>query len=157
MSNEADFSVEARLSAVEVKLEAALARIAAVESGAQRRVAEQVESEKKVADDYDLDSEWGDPKIRYGLKEKHWKQQPDTHVGRRFSECEPEYLDAFARYLDACAYMARKDGGEDNEKKAKYKSRDAARARGWAARVRKNGAPFATQGEVQDDLDMSFP
>jgi hypothetical protein len=41
--------------------------------------------------------------------------------------------------------MKRKDGDEKN---AGYKTRDAARARGWAARIRKAEAPFATQDEA---------
>jgi hypothetical protein len=133
------------------------ARLVALETGTARRVAEQASSEKAVADDYDLDSEWGDPRIRFGLKEKYWKEQPDPHIGLKYSECEPDYLDATAKYLDACAYMARKNGGEENEKRAKYKSRDAARARGWAARIRKSGAPFATKQEAEEDLDLAFP
>lgn len=142
---------------VVLEIEALKARVTALEEGVHRKVAQQAADEKKVADDYDLDSEWGDPKVRFGLKEKYWKEQPDPFIGFKFSECTPEYLDATAKYLDACAYMARKNGGEENEKKAHYKARDAARARGWAARIRKAGAPFATQAEAEADADLDFP
>jgi hypothetical protein len=89
-----------------------------------------------VADDSDLDGQHGDVRVKYGLKVKYWKEQPDPFVGKKWSQCSPEYLDASAKYLDACAFMAQKEGGEDNEKKARYKALDASRARGWAARIR---------------------
>lgn len=102
-----------------------------------------------IADDADLDSKYGDPRIKYGLKEKYWKEQPDPHIGMAFSECPPEYLDATAKYLSACEYMARKEGGEANEKKARYKALDAARARGWSNRNRERGVT-ATADETAD-------
>lgn len=142
------------IDSLALEIAALKARVAALETGATTRVAQQSADEKKVADDYDLDSEWGDPKIRFGLKEKYWKEQPDPFIGFKYSECTPEYLDATAKYLDACAYMARKNA---DETKAGYKARDASRARGWAARIRKNGAPFATRAESEADADLDFP
>ncbi len=90
-----------------------------------------------IADDRDLDGQYGDPTIKYDPKEKYWSG--DTRVGYRFSECEPEYLDAMAKYLDACAYMASNDTDEKRRRGATYKTKDAARARGWAQRIRARG------------------
>ncbi len=112
-----------------------------------------------VADDADLDSKYGDPTIKYGLKEKYWKEQPDPFIGRRFSEATPEYLDATAKYLSACEYMARKEGGEENEKKARYKALDAARARGWSKRNRERGVTATEQeaADFEEGADGSIP
>jgi hypothetical protein len=84
-----------------------------------------------VADDADLDSQYGNPTIRFDPREKYWAGV--SYVGKTFSQCPAEYLDAQAKYLSAAAYMARKNG---EDKKAGYKDKDAARARGWAKRVR---------------------
>lgn len=105
-----------------------------------------------VASDRDLDSDHGDPVIRFGLKEKYWPEQPDPNIGYKFSECSPEYLDATAKYLSAVAWACRRANGSQpaDEKKAGYKEKDAARARGWAARIRaRGGVPFATPAEEQ--------
>lgn len=128
-------------------INAKLDRLLAGKTAAKSRAGE-------VADDADLDSQWGDPGIRYGLKVKYWAEQPDPFIGRRYSECSPEYLDATAKYLDACAYMARKDG---EDKKAGYKERDAARARGWAQRKRNGWVPAATDEEAAGFADGELP
>lgn len=112
--------IMARLAAIELRL--AALEGATSNSGIGR-----------VADTADLDGMHGNPRIKYGLKAKYWGEQPDPNIGRTWSQCSPDYLDAAAKYLDACAYMARKGG---DEKKASYKDRDAARCRGWAARIR---------------------
>lgn len=92
-----------------------------------------------TASDSDLDGQHGDPLIKYDPKPKYWTG--GSYAGSQYSETSPEYLDAMARYLDACAYMAKRDADtgkdvEKNEKSAKFKGLDAARARGWAARLR---------------------
>ena len=92
-----------------------------------------------VASDRDLDGDRGDPTIKYGLKEKYWIGR--DYAGYRFSETEPEFLDAMAKYLDACAYMADKDPDEKKRGAARFKRLDAARARGWAARLRNGWKP----------------
>lgn len=102
-----------------------------------------------VASDSDLDSEWGDPLIKYDPKEKYWKGR--SYIGSHFSETEPAYLDAMASYYDACAYMAGKDG---DAKKAVYKRKDAARARGWAARMR-SGAVLPASRAEQDAFESA--
>ena len=138
---EAKMSDDARLSAIEARLSAIESRLS---SGAQQTTPS---DSKAIADDGDLDGEWGDPVVRFGLKAKWWPEQPDPNIGYKFSECPPEYLDATAKYLGACAYMKRKEG---DEKKAGYKDRDAARARGWAKRIRA-GFKAPARAEADDD------
>lgn len=92
-----------------------------------------------IAPDSDLDGKHGDPTIKFDPREKYWTGA--SCVGLRYSECPEEYLLAMAKYQDACAYMKRKDGNED---KAKYNERDAARARGWAKRLRSGWRPAGT-------------
>ncbi len=98
-------------------------------------------SSGEVATDAELDSKYGDSRIRFGLKAKYWPQQPDPNVGKLWSECDPEYLDATAKYLEAYAFMAAKGTSEEDKKKARYRSADAARARGWARRIRAGWKP----------------
>lgn len=88
----------------------------------------------EIADAADLDGQWGNEPVRKDPKDKYWKGQ--SYVGVRLSDCPPEYLDALAKYKDACAYMNTKEGSPEKAKYAGYDKRDAARARGWAARLR---------------------
>lgn len=119
--------------------------------------------EGDVASDRDLDSERGNPTIKFDPKSKYWDGA--SYEGYKFSEVpEPAYLDAMAKYLDACAYMAAKEAAsgkdvEKNEKSARFKRLDAARARGWAARIRANGvaAPqVASTDYTSTDDDIPF-
>lgn len=87
-----------------------------------------------VASDRDLDSKWGDPELKFNPRD--WTGA--SFKGRKFSECPPELLDRVAETFD---YFARK-AEEKNERTDKgkpvadYKRADAARARGWAKRMR---------------------
>ena len=92
----------------------------------------------EVASDYEMSGQYGDPAVRFPLKDKYFAN--DDNVGKKFSECTPEYLDATAKYYDACAHMLRhpKDGKAADEKKAGYKELDAKRARGHAKRLRES-------------------
>lgn len=85
-----------------------------------------------VADDADLDSQYGNPEVR--SDPKRW--QGESMKGRLFSECSSEYLGMLAGLLD---WQAQKDEEKNNvsssgKPTAPYKRRDAARARGWAKR-----------------------
>jgi hypothetical protein len=82
-----------------------------------------------VADDRDLDSEKGDPLIR--KDPPRWQGQ--SYAGCRYSQTEPQYLEVMADFLKWKAENPR-DGADP--KYAGYDLRDAARARGWALRVR---------------------
>lgn len=103
--------------------------------------------EGAIADDADLDSEYGNPTIKFDPRERYWAGP--SFVGYHFSETAPDYLDATAKYLDACAFMAAKEPDEKNQKSARYKRKDAARARGWAARLRARGEPNAMPAPAQ--------
>jgi hypothetical protein len=96
-----------------------------------------------VASDRDLDSEHGDEKVRMNPRE--WKGAP--RKGWQMSRCEPEFLDL---YQDTMEYFA---GKNTDAKKAGYDRRSAARARGWAKRLRSGwqpaaGAPAAPQRDA---------
>jgi hypothetical protein len=89
---------------------------------------------KAVAPDRDLDSQWGDPELRFMPRD--WTGP--SFKGRKFSECPPDLLDLVA---ESCDYFARKadENGEKTDKGkplSDYKRLDAARARGWAYRIR---------------------
>lgn len=116
-----------------------------------------------VASDEELDDKFGNLPIKKNPSPKYWKGE--SFVGRPFSECDPDYLDAFAKWKEASVYMKEKDialipDGEEKKTQAKYAGfdrKDAARARGWAARIRKSGwkpaarpepvNPFASNGK----------
>lgn len=88
----------------------------------------------EVADDFDLDGKYGDEDIRKDPSKKYWTG--DSFVGRKMSECTAEFLDAFAKYKDACAYMNEKSGDVEKAKYIGYDRKSARRARGWAKRLR---------------------
>lgn len=89
---------------------------------------------KAVASDRDLDSQWGDPTIKMA-DPRDWTGPPMK--GRRFSECPSEYLEMLADRFDYFADQAEAKNELYNGKPvAPYRRTDAARARGWAKRVR---------------------
>lgn len=94
-----------------------------------------------VADDRDLDSEWGDPTIKFDMPDKDW--QGPSMAGKRFSQCSVEWLDAKAKSDASYAEYLRgpKKGTDEDLKKAAYRDKDAARARGWAKRLRGGWRP----------------
>jgi hypothetical protein len=109
------------------------------ERKAEERVkAAQGKPDSSVASDRDLDGQYGDPEVK--MKDpRDWTGEPQQ--GKRFSECPAEYLDLFADRLD---YFAGKNAESDDEadrKKARYQKLDAARARGWALRIRAGYKP----------------
>lgn len=90
---------------------------------------------QKSVDDSDLDGKYGNPAVR--IMAKDWTG-PD-YTGWNFSDCPAEYLDLHAKMLDA---FAKKQAADPVKAKyADWSAKDAARARGWAARHRKNGGP----------------
>ncbi len=100
-----------------------------------------------IADDADLDGQYGNAEVKFDLKEKYWKGE--SFRGKRWSECSAEYLDATAEYLTVYARVLREK--DNDEKKASYKDKDAARCRGWARRIRNgykapNARPQTAQG-----------
>lgn len=93
----------------------------------------------EVADDDELDSKFGDPIVKKDPTDRFWKGP--GFVNKRMSECSPEYLDALAKYKDVCAKLKEKEGSESKRKYAEYDRKDAARARGWARRIRAGWKP----------------
>lgn len=117
--------------AILLRLSAIEARLAALES----RPASSGAASGAVAPDSDLDSQWGDPVVR--KDPKRWLENAGaSYVGLPFSQCPPDYLDAAASLFDWKAGKDDEKGTEEAAKYAKYARKDAARARGWAARIR---------------------
>lgn len=107
-----------------------------------------------IADDADLDSQYGDPVIR--RDPKRWTGE--SYVGSKFSETTPEYLEEVASFKD---WQAGKDAAAGDTKKAGYNRKDAARARGWAKRLREGyrpplGAPQQQADFGDTDFDGGF-
>lgn len=88
-----------------------------------------------MADDRDLDSQYGDETIRVN-RPRDWTG-PDFK-GRRMSECPAAYLELVAQSYDYFAKKNEAAGATTDRGKPKhiYDQRSAMRARGWAARVR---------------------
>lgn len=134
----------ARLTAIE-------ARLAALESGTGARVASTTSSAGRVADDRDLDGQHGNPSVKFDPK--RWDGL--THKGLPFAECDPAFLDCYAEALEWSAANPR----EGKEKFAAYDAKDAARARGWAARLRKSpraASSGADYGSAPEDDSLPF-
>lgn len=96
---------------------------------------------KTVADDRDLDSQWGNPIVKFSPRD--WSGQ--SFKGVRMSDCDPTFLLMLADTFD---YFA--DKAEETEERttsgklvAPYKRKDAARARGWAKRIQDGKVPTA--------------
>lgn len=90
-----------------------------------------------VASDRDLDGKYGNPVLKFNPRD--WNGAP--FKGRRFSECPPDLLDLVAKTFDWFAEQAEQKNERANNGKpiADYKRQDAARARGWAKRIRDGG------------------
>lgn len=88
-----------------------------------------------TADDADLDSKWGNPAVRYDPK--RWVGP--SFKGSFYSDCPPDYLHELAGFLE---WQADKDEEKGEDRFAAFKRRDAARARGWAARNARKEAPL---------------
>lgn len=96
----------------------------------------------EAADESELDSKFGDPPVKKDPTDQFWRGV--SFVNKRLSECPAEYLDAFAKYKELCAKLKEKDGTEAKKKYAAYDRADAARARGWARRLRAGWTPRPT-------------
>jgi hypothetical protein len=103
------------------KLEAVIAGMAALFGGGA----------PVVADDRDLDSPKGDEKVRFDPRD--WKGTPQK--GLTMSRCLPEFLELYAETM---TYFASK---QTDAKKAGFDKKTAARALGWARRIRGGWRP----------------
>lgn len=87
-----------------------------------------------VASDRDLDGEHGDPEVKFNPRD--WTGAPCK--GLRMSQCEAGALDLLAEAFD---YFAQEADAKNEitvagKSVSTYKRLDAARARGWAKRIR---------------------
>lgn len=107
--------------------------------------------ETPAADERDLDSEHGSPEVK--KNPKGW--DGDDFVGKRLHECSPEFLDAYAKHADNLAQwldgkgQAGEMGNNGKPIDGYWKRKDAARARGWAKRLR---AGWGQQSVAEEDL-----
>jgi hypothetical protein len=114
----------------------------------------------EAASDADLDGKYGDPEVRFTPRD--WTGEPTK--GLRMSQCDPDALDLLAEAYDYFAAKADEDGETTTSGKptAPYKRKDAARARGWSARIRggwrtktaeaAGQVPFAGTGFTDEDI-----
>jgi hypothetical protein len=111
---------------------------------------------KTIADDRDLDSQYGDPVVKFMPRD--WTG--DSYKGRKFSECPANLLDMIAETFDYFAEQAERTNETTTSGKpvAPYKRKDAARARGWAKRVREGKVPAGVgAGSGEGWPDDEFP
>lgn len=134
MTDPSDPNILARLLADIAEAQAALHRAETTLRAVTGQAPHAVHAPPQVADDADLDSQWGNPQVR--KNPPRWQGQDCT--GLSYSDCPPEFLDTLAGFLDWQAGKAE----EKNETTTQGKPRgplirrDAARCRGWAARIR---------------------
>ena len=115
---------------------------------------------KPVATDQDLDGQWGNPIAKFMPRD--WTGE--SFKGRPFSECPAPLLDLLAETFDYFGRQAEAKGELTSGGKpvAPYKYADAARARGWAKRIRDGKVKPSGNGQQDHsqwataDADDSF-
>lgn len=115
--------------------EETLALLRSIDASLKLLVKQQaVATPKEVASDRELDGRYGDPVVKFMPRD--WAGP--SFKNRAMSECPPELLDLLAETFDYFARQAdEKDERTDSGKPVgDYKRKDAARARGWAKRIR---------------------
>ena len=132
----------ATLKRIEAKLDAVLAKRQQEE---RSRPAKQTEN---VAGDSDLDGKYGNPLVRFSPRD--WSGAP--YKGCRYSDTEPEFLDMLANTLE---YFADKKANDDPTKSG-YDRKDAARARGWAKRLRDGWEPESEGDASEEPAQRSY-
>lgn len=108
-----------------------------------------------VASDRDLDGQYGNPEVR--TNPKRW--DGPSFRGRRFSECSAEFLDVYAELLEWQGQQSDKKNERTNTNKplGDYRRQDAARARGWAKRIRAGLVQQAPRGPEPPPPGYSGP
>jgi len=110
-----------------------------------------------VAPARELDSQYGNPVIK--KDPKGWRGP--SFQGKRLSQATPEYLDVLAELKDWIAEQEDKKGTPEGDKYAAFSRKDAARARGWAKRLRDGWKPpkeprDARETEPEQESDLQF-
>ncbi len=134
----ASFDALALLTSIDATLKAILNTLLLLNEGQQ-------DKPTGVALDADLDGPHGDPEIR-AKSPRDWVGE--SQQGKRFSQCPPEYLDLVAARLDYFAEQNAASDDPEQQKKAGYNRKDAARARGWAARIRAGYVPVNNEPSI---------
>jgi hypothetical protein len=103
-----------------------------------------------IAPDSDLDGKFGDEAVKFTPRDYSGTKD---YKGRRMSECSPAFLDALAASYDYFAQKNTLEGtmASNGKPKADYDRRAAARARGWAARLRSGWKHPETDGFGESD------
>ena len=123
--------------------------LARIEAKLDRLLAGGAQPAQATASDADLDGQYGNEEIK--KNPKRW--DGESMVGRKMSECPPEFLDVLASHFDFKAEREAEDSANatDDETRASkkkysgYSRKSAARARGWAARLRAGWKPPASE------------
>jgi hypothetical protein len=108
-----------------------------------------------IAPDTELDNPtYGDPPVKSAPRD--WTGE--FRVGQRMSECEPVLLDLLAERYDSFATKNDREHAvtDKGQPKSDYDRRAAAKARGWAKRLRagytpRQPPPFTAEREAGDD------
>ena len=126
-------------------IDASLKRLLQVLSGPARHEVTPAFGAPEIAPDRDLDGKYGDPIVR-ATDPRDWNGP--SMKGNHFSQCPPEYLDMLAERFDYFAEKAERQGitASNGQPAAPYNRRDAARARGWAKRLRNGWTPPEPEG-----------
>jgi hypothetical protein len=137
--------------AILLRLSAIEARLAALESRGPQAAGR---GPGAIADDRELDSDKGNPTIR--RDPKRWLSNGGaSFVGARYSECPADYLDEVAGFNEWAADKNERTLAADDPKRKyiDYDRRDAARARGWAARIRAGYVATPSAGPAKRMID----
>ena len=94
---------------------------------------------KAVASDRELDSQYGDPTVKFNPRD--WTG--DSFKNCHMSQCPADFLELLAETFEyfASQAAAKNELTDKGKPVADYKRMDAARARGWAKRVRDGRVP----------------
>jgi hypothetical protein len=114
------------------------------------------------ADDSDLDSEHGNPRV-YTDPKRWLENDGESQKNKNYSDCPAEFLDQLAGFLIWQAKQneeqannpelaAKWGGAEKMRRSAHFKKLDAARALGWAKRVRAGYVPSPEQARDAEKL-----
>lgn len=158
-------SVEERIAVLEFRLAQAEKKIELMEprpSTASSAMPGNASARCAIASDRDLDGPYGDPIIK--KDPKRWTGP--SFAGCHMSECSAEYLEEFASLSDwmgdqddaqGKTWTSKKDGAKPIPAST-FKRKDAALARGWAARIRSRGPsqPAARESSSQDPAGNGF-
>lgn len=147
------------MSAAEEKLDRLLLDVAAIKALLTAMTAKAIVAPSgAVADDADLDSQWGDPVIK--KDPPRWKG--NSYAGSKMSECPADYLEAVARLFDWMASKDDEQGKTWTNKKGEevpassFKKKDAARARGWAQRIKAGYVQTQREPATEEQPDIPF-